>query len=473
MTVKTQTLLRDSAAMRWMMLLLVALTMFAVYVASDVFSPLKTLLEQQNQWNSTEYGWFSGSYSLFNVFLGMLIFGGLLLDKAGIRFTGIISCALMVVGIGIKYWAVSNPDLLNSSMTFLGNTYKMQVVWAVVGFATFGVGAEVAGITVSKAIVKWFKGKELALAMGLQLSLARLGSAAALSFSPIIAKNFHSVSAPVMVGLILLVAGGLCFIIYSWYDKRLDKQIKEEATVKEESFSLKDVGAVISNKGFWGIALLCLMFYAAVFPFLKYAADLMVNKFGVDPSLAGFIPSMLPVGAIILTPLFGTIYDRRGHGADLMILGAVIITCVHLLFAASFVTHWLIAVVLMIFLGIGFAMVPAAMWPSLAKIIPEKRYGTAIALTFFIQNIGLLFMPTIIGTVLDKYCITGTRIDITTKVVDGQVLSVLQDVSTYDYRRPMLIFVSVCVVAVLIAIFLKYLNKKMGYGLQEANRQKA
>lgn len=467
-----QRLLRDSAAMRWTMLLLVALTMFAVYVASDVFSPLKTMLELHNHWDSAEYGEFSSSYSLFNVFLGMLIFGGLLLDKKGIRFTGIISCILMVIGVGIKYWAVTNPDLLNSSMNFLGTECKMQVVWAIIGYATFGVGAEVAGITVSKVIVKWFKGKEMALAMGLQLSLARLGSAAALSFSPMLVSKFHNVGVPVLVGLILLIVGGLCFVIYTFYDRRIDKQIKEEATVKEESFSLKDVKEVVNNKGFWGIALLCLMFYAAVFPFLKYATDLMVNKFGVDPELAGFIPSMLPVGAIFLTPLFGTVYDRKGHGADLMILGAFLITCVHLLFAAPFVTHWFIAVVLMIFLGIGFAMVPAAMWPSLAKIIPEKRYGTAIALTFFIQNIGLWGMPKLIGSVLNKYCITGTREVLVEKVIDGEVQEVLQSINTYDYTIPMLIFVSVCVIAVLIALYLKRLNKKMGYGLQVANRQK-
>lgn len=471
MTVKTQSLLKDSTTMRWAMLLLVALTMFAAYVAGDVFSPLKTMLEQHNHWNSLDYGWFSSSYSLFNVFLGMLILGGLLLDKAGIRFTGIISCILMVAGIALKYWAVTTPELLNSSMGFLGSTYKMQVVWAVVGFAIFGVGAEVAGITVSKVIVKWFKGKELALAMGLQLSLARLGAFAALSFSPMIAKHFGTVSVPVLIGLILLIIGGLCFIIYSFYDSRLDKQIKEEATGKEESFSLKDVGEVLNNKGFWAIAVLCLMFYAAVSPFLKYATDLMVNKFGVEQSVAGFIPGVLPLGSIFLTPFFGTIYDRRGHGADLMILGAVIITCVHLLFAAPFVTHWLIALVLMICLGIGFSMVPAAMWPSLAKIIPEKRFGTAIALTFYIQNIGLWGMPLLIGIILNSFCITGTREVLTEVVVDGNVVEKLQSVNTYDYTLPMLVFVAVCLIAVFVALFLKRLDKRMGYGLQKANRQ--
>ena len=454
------TLLRDSSKVRWLVLLLVALVMFAAYVASDVFSPLKTMLEQHNQWNSFEYGWFSGSYSIFNVVLGMLIFGGLILDKKGIRFTGVLSCILMIVGIAIKYWAVSNPALLDSSIIIFGSTFKIQVVYAIVGFGIFGVGAEVAGISVSKAIVKWFKGKELALAMGLQLSLARLGTAAALGVSPIIAKAAGDVQTPVLVGLGLLVLGGLCFLIYTIYDKKLDKQIKEEAVQEEASFSLSDVKAIITNKGFWLIAFLCLLFYAAVLPFNKFAAELMINKFGVEASLAGLIPSLLPFGCILLTPLFGTVYDRIGRGADLMILGAFIITSVHLLFSLPFVNQPWMAITLMIFLGIGFAMVPAAMWPSLAKIMPEKQYGTAIALTFYIQNIGLLAMPVLIGAILDKYCITGTR------MIDNL------PVNTYDYTLPMTIFMGVCAISILIALTLKGLDKKKGYGLQVANMQK-
>jgi nitrate/nitrite transporter NarK len=321
--------LRDSAPMRWLMLLLVALTMFAAYVASDIFSPLQAMLERHNQWNPSEYGWFAGSYSIFNVFLGMLIFGGIILDKKGIRFSGIMSCILMVIGIAIKYWAVTDDSLLGNSMMFLGSEYKMQVVWAVVGFGIFGVGAEVAGITVSKSIVKWFKGKELALAMGMQLSLARLGSAAALAFSPMIATRYSNVSAPVLFGLVLLVLGTLAFAVYSIYDKKLDTQIKADELEPEESFNVKDLKAVLNNKGFWLIAILCVVFYSAVFPFLKYAAGLMEFKFGVDPQLSGLIPSMLPFGAIVLTPLFGRIYDKIGHGADLMIAGSVLLVSVH------------------------------------------------------------------------------------------------------------------------------------------------
>jgi MFS family permease len=457
---KTKTAqLRDSASTRWLMLLLVALTMFAAYVASDVFSPLQTLLEKHNLWNPTEYGWFSGSYSIFNVFLGMLIFGGLILDKKGIRFSGILSSALMVIGIAIKYWAISNDALLDTTMRFFGDEYKMQVVWAVVGFGIFGVGAEVAGITVSKAIVKWFKGKELALAMGMQLSLARLGSAAALAFSPMIAVKFASVSTPVLFGLVLLVLGGLSFVIYSIYDRRLDKQIKADETEPEESFNMKDVKDILSNKGFWLIAILCVVFYSAVFPFLKYAAGLMQYKFGVDPELSGLIPSMLPFGAIILTPLFGRIYDKIGHGADLMIGGSVLLVSVHILFAMPFITQWWIAIILMILLGIAFSMVPSAMWPSLAKIMPERQLGTTYALTFYIQNIGLMIVPILIGSVLKNYCVVTT-------IENGVAVNV------YEYTLPMSIFAGICSLAIIVALLLKRIDKKMGYGLQLPNIKK-
>ncbi|MGE0092258.1 MAG: MFS transporter [Bacteroidia bacterium] len=452
--------LRDSAPMRWLMLLLVALTMFAAYVASDIFSPLQTMLERHNQWNPSEYGWFAGSYSIFNVFLGMLIFGGIILDKKGIRFSGIMSCILMVIGIAIKYWAVTDDSLLGNSMMFLGSEYKMQVVWAVVGFGIFGVGAEVAGITVSKSIVKWFKGKELALAMGMQLSLARLGSAAALAFSPMIATRYSNVSAPVLFGLVLLVLGTLAFAVYSIYDKKLDTQIKADELEPEESFNVKDLKAVLNNKGFWLIAILCVVFYSAVFPFLKYAAGLMEFKFGVDPQLSGLIPSMLPFGAIVLTPLFGRIYDKIGHGADLMIAGSVLLVSVHVLFAMPFIDQWWMAIILMILLGIAFSMVPSAMWPSLAKIMPERQLGTTYALTFYIQNIGLMLVPILIGNVLNKYSIVGTI------VKDGM------EVNQYDYTLTMSIFAAICSLAIVVSLVLKFIDKKMGYGLQFANMEK-
>lgn len=454
---KNNSLLKDSAVIRWSMLFLVSLTMFAAYLASDIFSPLKTMLEQHNLWTSTEYGWFSSSYSLFNVFLGMLILGGLLLDKMGIRFSGITSCLFMVIGLVIKYWAITKPELIEQTSIF---GLKAQVVWVVVGFGIFGVGAEVAGITVSKTIVKWFKGKELALAMGMQLAIARIGSAAALVFSPMIAAKYQSVSPSVLFGLALMVAGAFAFIVYSFYDKKLDKELSLDINNQEESFNWNDVKSIITNKGFWLIALLCVVFYSAAFPFIKFATDLMVNKFSVDPKMAGTIPGMLPFGAIILTPLFGRIYDKYGHGADLMIIGSFMIVIIHSLFAAPFITHWLAAVVLMILLGVAFSMVPSAMWPSLAKIMPERQLGTTYALTFYIQNIGLWGMPVLIGFVLDKYCIIGTH------VINGI------EVNKYDYTLPMMIFAGMCSFAIILAYMVKIEDKKKGYGLQLPNIKK-
>lgn len=458
MTCRIEKTLRDTP-LRWGVLLLVSFTMFAAYVAADVFSPLKTLLETYNHWNSLEYGWFSSSYSLFNVFLGMLIFGGIILDKKGARFCGIGSALLMVAGIALKYWAISNPSLIDHQITVFGTAYKAQVAWAVLGFSIFGVGAEVGGITVSKIIVKWFKERDMAMAMGLQLSLARLGKGAALLFSPMIAEAAGNVARPVLLALALLVLGMLCFIIFSIYDKKLDRQLHENLTDTESSFSIKDIASIIKNPGFWMIAILCVLFYSAVSPFTKFATDLMVNKFSVDAKWAGAIPAMIPFGCIILSPLFGRIYDKAGHGADLMIFGACLITLVHTVFALPFVHSWIIAVVLMILLGIGYALVPAAMWPSLARIMPEKQFGTAIALTYYIQNIGLWGIPVLIGYLLDKYCITGVRI------TDGK------EIPSYDYALPMTVFVIICMLAIIVAIALKKLDRIKGYGLQMPNER--
>ncbi len=458
MTCRIEKTLRDTP-LRWGVLLLVSFTMFAAYVAADVFSPLKTLLETYNHWNSLEYGWFSSSYSLFNVFLGMLIFGGIILDKKGARFCGIGSALLMVAGIALKYWAISNPSLIDHQITIFGTAYKAQVAWAVLGFSIFGVGAEVGGITVSKIIVKWFKERDMAMAMGLQLSLARLGKGAALLFSPMIAEAAGNVARPVLLALALLVLGMLCFIIFSIYDKKLDRQLHENLTDSESSFSIKDIASIIKNPGFWMIAILCVLFYSAVSPFTKFATDLMVNKFSVDAKWAGAIPAMIPFGCIILSPLFGRIYDKAGHGADLMIFGACLITLVHTVFALPFVHSWIIAVVLMILLGIGYALVPAAMWPSLARIMPEKQFGTAIALTYYIQNIGLWGIPVLIGYLLDKYCITGVRI------TDGK------EIPSYDYALPMTVFVIICMLAIIVAIALKKLDRIKGYGLQMPNER--
>lgn len=453
--------LRDSKAARWTALAVVAFTMLCGYWLTDVMAPLKPMLEKELLWNSAEYGFFTSAYGWFNVFLLMLILGGIILDKMGVRFTGIMSTTIMVLGTAIKFWAISTHSL--DGQTLLG--MKAQVVIAGLGFAIFGVGVETAGITVSKIIVKWFKGKELALAMGLEMATARIGTTMALVTSVPIARALGGVSKPILVCLIMLCIGMISFIVYTFMDKKLDKSIadefkRSESKESEESFSIKDIWFIINNKGWWYIALLCVLFYSAVFPFLKYASDLMVNKFGVDPELAGIIPGMLPFGTMILTPLFGNLYDRKGKGASIMILGALLLIFVHAMFSIPFLRATPIAIVLIIILGIGFSLVPSAMWPSVPKIIPEKQLGTAYALIFWVQNIGLMGVPALIGWVLNKYCITGTYL------IDGS------PVPSYNYTLPMIIFTSFGVIALVFALLLKAEDKKKGYGLEMPNIKK-
>ena len=404
--------LRDSKVARWSALAVVSFTMLCGYYLTDVMAPLKGLLEGQLNWNSSEFGFFTSAYGWFNVFLLMLIVGGIILDKMGVRFTGLMAASIMVAGTFLKYFAVSTHTLDGQMWHILWFDVKAQVFLAALGFAIFGVGVEIAGITVSKIIVKWFKGKEMALAMGLEMATARMGTALALSTSVPIAKGFNSVSAPILVCLIMLCIGLISFFIYTFMDKKLDasQAAFDKATNvvdTEEAFRIRDILKIITNKGWWYIAILCVLFYSAVFPFLKYATDLMVQKFHINEDWAGIIPAMLPFGTILLTPLFGNMYDRKGKGASIMILGAILLIIVHIIFTIPFLNHWMIAIMLILVLGIGFSLVPSAMWPSVPKIIPEKQLGTAYSLVFWVQNWGLMGVPALIGWVLNKYCFIG------------------------------------------------------------------
>lgn len=453
MVQQIQKKLSDSAAARWAALAIVSVTMMFAYFFTDVMSPLEPLLTAAKEdgglglgWTSDEYGFFSGSYGFFNVFLGLLFIGGIILDKFGIRFTGLMSTTLMFGGALIKWWAVSN--------TFTGELfgYQMQVIWACLGFALYGVGAEIAGITVSKVIVKWFTGHELALAMGAQVALARFGTAAALSFALPFAKNMGAVSASIGLGAAMLCIGMLSFIVYNIMDKKEDAAVAASATEPEEGFKFSDLKLLFCNKGFWYITLLCLMFYAGVFPFLKFATKLMVIKYGVAEDIAGTIPSMLPYGTIVLTPLFGYVYDKVGKGATLMIIGSVLLTVVHAVFALPEVNTVAVAIVMMVLLGIAFGLVPSAMWPSVPKIIPMQLLGTAYAMIFYIQNIGLSMVPIWIGK------INQANTDEATGLI--------------DYTQTMTTFAGFGVVAIVIAVLLLIEDKKKGYGLQEANIKK-
>lgn len=449
MTELIQRKLSDSKAARWTALAIVAFTMLCGYFLTDVMSPLKPMLEEELAWTSTDFGIFTSAYGWFNVFFLMLIFGGMILDKMGVRFTGMGACCLMLIGCAIKYAAVAG--YIGAEGTIFG--WKSQVALASLGYAIFGVGVEIAGITVSKVIVKWFKGKELALAMGLEMATARIGTMLAMAVTIPFAKYFQSVSAPVLLCLIMLCIGTISYMVYIVMDRKLEASMSAEEEEKEEPFRMSDVFLIIKNKGFWLIALLCVLFYSAVFPFIKYATDLMVNKYHVEQELAGFIPSLLPLGTLFLTPFFGNLYDRKGKGATIMIIGAVMLIGVHLLFALPILNEWWFATLVMIVLGIAFSLVPSAMWPSVPKIIPEKQLGTAYALIFWVQNWGLMGVPALIGWVLDTYC----KLDTT----NGG--------PAYDYTLPMIIFCCFGIVALFIAVMLKREDKKKGYGLELPN----
>ena len=449
--------LSDSKSARWTALLIVSITMMFGYFFTDVMSPLEPLLTAAKGaenglglgWNSDEYGFFSGAYGYFNVFLLLLFFGGLILDKFGIRFTGILSTVLMFGGALVKWYALGHEFGGSVVVPFFG-TYSTQVVIAALGFAIYGVGCEICGITVSKVIVKWFTGHELALAMGVQVATARLGTAAALSASLPFAKAMGGVSASVALGAVLLCAGVLVYLVYCVMDKKEDASAAAVATEPEEGFKFSDLGGLFKTTGFWYVAFLCLMFYAGVFPFLKFATKLMIFKYGVDANLAGLIPAMLPFGTIFLTPLFGSIYDKYGKGATLMIIGSCLLTFVHVMFALP-INSWVLAIVLMLILGIAFGLVPSAMWPSVPKIIPMKLLGTAYALIFYIQNIGLALIPVWIGKV--NQANTGA---------DGVI----------DYTQTMTIFAAFGVIAIIISFLLLFEDKRKGYGLQKRNVKK-
>lgn len=445
--------LSESPAARWTAMLIVSFTMMCGYFITDIMAPLEDLLiKGAPGWTDIEYGWFTGAYGWFNVFLFMLLFGGIILDKMGVRFTGLLACGLMVGGALLKAYAIS--PLFPAGGELWG--FKTQVWVAGLGFATFGMGAEICGITVSKVIVKWFTGHELALALGLQVAMARIGTAAALSASLPIARAMGGICYPVLFGALALCIGLLAYMAYCVMDRRLDASIAAAQDEPEEGFKLADLRMIVTSKGFWLIALLCLMFYSGVFPFLKFATKIMIYKYNVSPSIAGNIPAILPFGTILLTPLFGSIYDRIGKGATLMVIGSVMLVAVHVLFALPILNVWWFALAVMLILGIAFSLVPSAMWPSVPKIIPQKQLGSAYALIFYVQNIGLMCVPMLIGWVNERFA--------KYTLADGTI--------GYDYTPTMSIFALFGVVAVVLALLLKAEDRRKHYGLEEANIQK-
>ena len=443
-------LLNDYGAIRWTALVLIALMMFFAYMFVDVLSPLSTLLETSKGWTAETYGTFCSSEYFLNVFAFFLIFAGIILDKMGIRFTGILSGAVMVIGASIKLYAISSlftPDsalyqFLDSFWTSFPATAKL----ASLGFMIFGCGVEMAGVTVSKAIAKWFKGKEMALAMGLEMAIARLGVFAVFRLSPALStwanEAMPTVVTPVLFCTILLIIGLLTYTVFTFMDKKLDAQIGASgAEETEEQFKVSDIGILFTSKTFLIVSGLCVLYYSAIFPFQKFATGMLETNLNMPTAEASGLFSWFPIGAMVLTPFLGAFLDRKGKGASMLILGAILMITCHLVFALVPLTKP-IAYAAIILLGVSFSLVPAALWPSVPKLVEERYLGSAYSVIFWIQNIGLMAFPIIIGWSLDK---------------------------TGGYTVPMLIFSSLGAAALVLGLWLKVEDKKKGYGLELPN----
>ena len=439
-----QLTLKDKAWARWTVLILVASMMFFAYMFVDVMSPLATLLNDAYGWDKGDFGTYAAGEYLLNVF-GFLILAGIILDKMGSRFTGLLSAVLMVLGAGIKFSGIYFVDYtnsvawLNSWWTDMPGSAKI----AMFGFMIFGCGCEMAGTTVSKILAKWFKGKEMALAMGLEMAIARLGVFAVMWIAPLLSNRFAvagqgSVIAPFAFCACLLVVGLLNFFVFTLMDRKYDNQLVAigEATAEhdsEDEFHLSDLGKIFTSKMFWLVALLCVLYYSAIFPFQRFAPNSRLFSF-------------FPILAMVLTPFLGAFLDFRGKGASMLMLGAVIMVVCHLCFAflLPVVPSKVLAVSLIAVLGVSFSLVPAALWPSVPKIIDEKILGSAYCLIFWVQNIGLCLVPMLIGSLRE---------------------------ATGSYLVPMIVFSSFGVIAFLLAILLKAEDRKKGYGLELPNKK--
>ena len=450
--------LRDSAFARWTVLVLVASMMFFAYMFVDILSPLASVLNDTLGWDQGVFGTYASAEYILCVF-GFLIFAGIILDKMGVRFTGLLSASLMVIGAAVKYVGISewfdanNIVWLNSWWTAMPGSAKM----AAFGFMIFGCGCEMAGTTVSKILAKWFKGKEMALAMGLEMAIARIGVFAAMAFSPAISQHFltsagnPSVVASLLFAALLLVVGLLNFLVFTVMDSKFDKQLAAigEATSThdaDEEFHVSDLGKIFSSKMFWIIALLCVLYYSAIFPFQRFATNFLEETLMISNAEASGLFKWFPILAMVLTPFLGMFIDYKGKGASMMMIGAIIMVICHSVFAfvlPAFPSETL-ALCTILVLGVSFSLVPASMWPSVPKIIDEKILGSAYCLIFWVQNIGLCLVPMLIGKLR---------------------------VSTDGYMVPMIVFASFGVIAFVLSLALKVEDKKKGYGLELPNKK--
>ena len=457
MVEKIQKTLRDSAVARWAVLVLVASMMFFAYMFVDILSPLASLLEESLNWDRGDFGTYAAGEYLLNVF-GFLILAGIILDKMGVRFTGLLSASLMVIGAAIKFWGISWPEAntvewLNAWWPAMPGSAKL----AMFGFMIFGCGCEMAGTTVSKILAKWFKGKEMALAMGLEMAIARLGVFAAMWFAPMLSERFavngtNSVVAPLLFASALLVIGLLNFFVFTIMDKTLDQQCINDQMVNDEmvndsdEFHVSDLKQIFSSKMFWIVALLCVLYYSAIFPFQRFATNFLEETLNISNAEAAGLFKWFPILAMVLTPFLGAFIDYKGKGASMMLLGAVIMIACHCVFAFVLPAYpsKTLALITILILGVSFSLVPASMWPSVPKIIDEKVLGSAYCLIFWVQNVGLCLVPLLIGKLR---------------------------VATNGYLVPMIVFASFGVLAFLLSLALKVEDKRKGYGLELPNKK--
>ena len=451
---KIKKTLRDSAKARWGILVLVSFLMAANYYFYDALSPLKGLLQEKLNFSSQDFGLVAGFYAFPNTFLLMAILGGIILDKLGIRPTGFLFAVFMLIGAFITAYGATDYyreggfgyGLMNS----FWSSYSPELKMMSLGMLIFGLGAETSIVVASKVIVKWFKGYEIALAFAINLGIARIGTALAFNLSPRLLFEGNW-TFPIWFAVMLLLIGFVGFLFYLMFDVKLDRQLKTKTSLidKDEEFHISDLAKLFTNKSFLLITALCVTFYAGVFPFLKYAPDFFFHKYGVSRETSGDIASLLPYGTVIFTPLFGWFVDKKGKSASLMIYGSLLLLIVHLLF--SFTSFNVYA--LMVLLGIAFSLVPAAMWPAVAKIVPEYRIGTAYGAMFSLQNLGLFGVPIFAGYMLDV-----TNPGITPQMIE--------EGSKLYYTPTILMFAAFGVLGFVFALLLKRDDKTSGYGLE-------
>ncbi len=434
---------KNGSYVRWIALLLISLVIFANYYVFRALSPIKTVLMSQFDFSNADYGIIVSFYSITNIF--MCILGGILLDKWGIKKTGYLFFSLTVIGIFVTAFGASEYfytggfgyGIMGSFFTDWSPEFKMFAL----GRLLFGLGSETSLVVINKVLVKWFKGKDLALAFGLNLAIARLGDATALLISDNFIASSTDIGNALWAAFLIMSTGFILWVIYSVFDAvKTEQSVKDAAKVsEEEKFNWSDLGKLFTNKSFILITLLCVIFYSAVFPFLDYAPDFLYNKFNIPLNQAGALASIIVFGTIVFTPIFGYVSDKYGRRASLMVLGSGLLVVVHLVFGLTHITAYIPLFVL----GIAFSLVPAAMWPAVALIVPEKRLGTAYGTMFAIQNIGLLTFPILAGVVLDA-ANPGISAD-----------AVAKGKEFYDYTWTMIMFAGLGLLGFLFAFMLK------------------